>query len=75
MRILLPSVETQLLFNEATQKIYRISYDEYYTERRVILDLLVEHDMGAAQQVNSPKYLIRVHQTKNRTDTPKKTIR
>ena len=33
---LIPSVEIQLMFNEATQIKYRISYDECYTERRVI---------------------------------------
>ena len=35
---LIPSVETQLMFNEATQNNYKISFDEYYTERRVISD-------------------------------------
>ena len=35
---LIPSVETQLMFNEATQNIYRISYDDWYTERRLISD-------------------------------------
>ena len=30
---LIPSVETQLIFDEATQKNYKISYDEWYTER------------------------------------------
>ena len=52
---LIPSVETQLLFNEATQKIYKISYDEYLTERRILSDFLVQHDIGSAQQLNSPK--------------------
>ena len=32
---LIPTVETQLVFNEATQNNYKISYDEWYTERRV----------------------------------------
>ena len=36
-----PSVETQLMFNAATQKNYKISYEENFTERRVISDLLV----------------------------------
>ena len=31
---LISSVEIQLMFNEATQNNYRVSYDEYYTERR-----------------------------------------
>ena len=35
-------------------------------------DLLVQHVIGSAQQVNNPKYLIRAHQTKNRIDTPNK---
>ena len=43
--ILIPSVETQIINNEATQNNYRISYDEHYTERRVISDLLVQHDI------------------------------
>ena len=46
--ILIPSVETQLLFKETTQKNYKISYDEWYTERRVIRDLFVQHDVGSA---------------------------
>ena len=28
-----PSVETQLMFNEATQNRNRLSFDEWYTER------------------------------------------
>ena len=52
---LIPIVETQLMFIEATQNNYKISFDEYFTERRVISDLLVQHDIGSPQQVNSPK--------------------
>ena len=29
---LIPSVETQLMFNEATHNNFKISFDEYYTE-------------------------------------------
>ena len=32
---LIPNVETQVMFNEAARNKYKISYDEYYTERRV----------------------------------------
>ena len=71
---LIPSVETQLMFNEATQKTYKISFDEWYTERRVISDMIVQHYIGSAQQVNSPKYLICAHPTKDRTNAPKKKI-
>ena len=38
---LIPSVETQLMFNEATQNNYKISFDECYTKRRVIKDMIV----------------------------------
>ena len=55
---LIPSVETQVLFNEATQNNYKISYDEYFTERRLISDMIVQVDIGSSQKVNSPKYLI-----------------
>ena len=62
---LITSVETQLIFNEATQNSYTISYDELVTERRVVSDLLVQHYIGSTQQVNSPKYSISSHQTKH----------
>ena len=71
---LIPSVETQLMFNEATQSNYKISFDEWYTERRIISDLLVQHDIGSAQNVIQPKYLICAHQTNLRTTTPDKKI-
>ena len=71
---LIPSVETQLMFKEATQNIYRKSFDEWYTERRLISDLLVQQVIGSAQQVNSSKYLIGAHQSSLRTTTPDKRI-
>ena len=74
IRNLIPSVETQLTFNEGTQSNYKISFDEWYTERRIISDLLVQHDIGSAQNVIQPKYLICAHQTNLRTTTPDKKI-
>ena len=32
--------------------------------------MIVQHDMGLAQQVNSAKYLISAHQTKVKTSAP-----
>ena len=69
---LIPSVETQLMFNEATQNNYKISFDERCTERRIISDLLVQHDIGSAQNVNSSTYMIFAHQSKVRTTIPDK---
>ena len=69
---LIPSVETQLMFNEATQNNYEISFDEWYTERQVISDMIVQRDVE--QQVNSPKCLICAHQTKDMTNATDKKI-
>ena len=71
---LIPSVENQLIYNEATQNNYKISFDEWFTEKRIISDLLVQHDIGSAQNVSSPKYMICAHQTGLRTTTPDKKI-
>ena len=72
---LIPCVETQLTFNEATQNNYMISFDEYYTERRLTSDMIVQVDIGSAEQVNSPKYLICAHQTKYRINVPNKNYK
>ena len=69
---LIPSVETQVMFNEATQNNYKISFDEWYTERRIISDTITQMDIGTSQHVNSPKYLIGAHQTRIRADTANK---
>ena len=65
---LLPSVETRVMFNEATQNNYKILYDEWFTERRIISDTITQLDIGCSQNVQSPMYLIGAHQTKDRID-------
>ena len=69
---LIPNVETQVMFNEATQNSYQISFDEWYTERRIISDTITQLDIGSSQNVQSPKYLIGAHQTRIRADTANK---
>ena len=59
---LIPNVETQVMFNEATQSNYKKTFDEWHTERRVISDTITQMDIGNSQHVNSPKYLIGAHQ-------------
>ena len=71
---LIPSVETQLMFNEATQKNFKVTLDEWYTERGIISDSFVQLDIGSEQNVSSPKYMICAHQTNLRTTTPDKKI-
>ena len=69
-----PNTETQLMFNESVQNNYRIFFDDWYTERRVVSDTITQIDIGSAQQVNSPKYLICAHQTAARLNAPDKGI-
>ena len=61
-----------VLFNEATQNNYKITFDEWYTERRIISDTISQMDIGTSQHVNSPKYLIGANQTRTRADTANK---
>ena len=68
----MPSTETQLLFNESIQNNYRKFFDDWYTERRVVTDTIYHVDIGSAQLVNCPKYLIAVHQTAERKNAPDK---
>ena len=63
---LLLSVETQLRFREATQNIYKISIDEYHTERRRISDMIVQTDIRSTQQISRPKNLIFAQQTQDK---------
>ena len=69
---LIPNVETQVMFNEYTQNNYKKSFDEWYTERRVISDTITQLNIGTSQHVNSLNYLIGAHQTRNRADTANK---
>ena len=68
----IPNVETQVMFNEATQSNYKITFDEWYAERRVISDTITQIDIGTSPRVNSPKYLIGAQQTHIRADTANK---
>ena len=71
---LTPSTETQFMFNESIQNNYRMFFDDWFTERRVVSDTITQIDIGSAQQVNSPKYLIACHQTAARLNAPDKGI-
>ena len=69
---LIPTTETQLMFNESIQNNYRIFFDEWYTERRIVTDQIFQVDIGSAQSVNSPKYLICAHPTEAKSALPNK---
>ena len=67
---IIPSVETQIMFNEAIQNKYKISYNEWFTESRILSDTISKLDIGSSQNVQGHKYLIGAHQKKDRIDAP-----
>ena len=62
------------MFNESIQNNYRIFFDDWYTERRDVSDTITQIDIGSAQSVNNPKYLIASHQTAARLNAPDKNM-
>ena len=71
--ILVPNAQTQVMFNESIFNNYTITFDSWYTERKISNDgRKLQVDMGSAQHFNSPKYLIGAFQTKNKIEVPNK---
>ena len=65
---LIPSTSTQVMFNEAIMNNYTITFDSWYTERKISIDgRELQVDIGSAQNINGPKYLIAAFQTNART--------
>ena len=63
------------MFSESIQNNYRIFFDEWYTERRIVADQIFQVDIGSAKSVNSRKYTICAHQTEARSALPNKSNR
>ena len=62
--IFIPSAETQAMFNESIKYNYTnwVSFDSWCTGRKVVSDELeFQVDIGSAQDINSPKYLVVAH--------------
>ena len=71
--ILIPNTQTQVMFNESIMNNYTNTFDSLYTERKISNDgRELQVDIGSAQKINSPKYLIGVFQTQNRIGVPNK---
>ena len=71
---LIPSTSTQLLFNESIMNNYTITFDSWYTERKISNDgRELQVDIASAQNINSPLYLITAFQTNARTEHNKNT--
>ena len=55
------------MFIESIKNIYLITYDSWYTERKPSADgNELQNNIGSAQHVNKPKYLIASFQRANR---------
>ena len=71
--ISIPNTETQVLFNESIRNIDKITYDLWYTERKLSTDgNELQIDFGRGQHVNSRDYLIGAFQAEARIGTPYK---
>ena len=70
----IPNTETQIMFNESMKNINTITYDSWYTERKLSThgnELQVK--ICSAQKVNSPNNLIAAFQTLDRVSAHNKT--
>ena len=71
--ILIPSTTTQVMFNESFMNNYTITYDSWYTERKLSTDgNELQVDNGSAQHIISLKYLLGAFQTESGIGTPNK---
>ena len=61
------------MFNESITNNYTITYDSWYTERKLSTDgNQLQVDIGSPQHINSSKNLIGFFQTEARIGTPNK---
>ena len=69
--ILIPNTQTQVMFNDSFMNNYTNTFDSRYTERKISNNgRELQIDIGNAQHINSPKYLIGAFQTQNRIGDP-----
>ena len=66
---IIPSPETQVIFNEAISQTFTLSYESWTTDRKPV-DTAREFqvDISSASNINSPLYLIAAHQKTQRPD-------
>ena len=70
--ILILKSQTQVLFKETIMNNYTLTFDSWFTERKISNDgRELQVDIASAQNINSPKNLISAFQTNDRT-TPTK---
>ena len=61
------------MFNESIKNNYTLTFDSWYTERKIVTDGgEFQVDIASPQSTNSPKYLIAAHHTEARVGTSSK---
>ena len=54
--IITPNTETQVMFNESNKNNYTLTFDSWYTERKILTDGgEFQVDIASSQSTNSPK--------------------
>ena len=62
--IVIANTETQVVFIESFKNKYTITYDSWYTERKITTEgNEFQVDIGSAQHINIPKYRTASFQT------------
>ena len=71
--ILIPDAQTQIMFNDSIENSFTLSFDSWSSDRKTVGTLLeYQVDIGSAQNINSPKYLLVAHQTAVTIGVPNK---
>ena len=71
----IPNAETQVMFDDSIKNSFTLSFDSWTTDRKIVNSgNQFQVDIGSAQNINSPKYLIVAHQTADRIATSNKEI-
>ena len=66
---IIPSPETQVIFNEAISKTFTLSYESWTTDRKLVNAAKeFQIDISSASNINSPLYLLAAHQVTQRVD-------
>ena len=72
---IIPSPETQVIFNEAISKTFTLSYESWTTDRKFVNAAKeFQVDISSASNINSPLYLVAAHQLTQRVDPDDDTL-
>ena len=70
--IFIPDAQTQTMFNDSIKNGFTLSFDSWSTDRKTVeTQLECQVDIGSAQNIKSPIYLIVAHETAARLDVPR----